>query len=72
MFYLDNMVDCGEPVLCGSTQHLRMEAVRQRQECSHPRAKTGQYENAYESSLARPQLIHKHIPKSSVVLMKAM
>ena len=71
MFWLDGMVDWGEPVLRGSTQHLKMEAVGQRQGWSHHRAKTGEYEDAYELSLERPQLIHKYRPKSTAVLMKA-
>lgn len=40
------MVYCGDPVLRGSTQHLRMEAVGQTQGWSHHRAKTGEYEDA--------------------------
>lgn len=46
MFWLDGMVCCGDSVLRGSTQHLRMEAVGQRQGWSHHRAKTGEYEDA--------------------------
>lgn len=58
----------GKPVLCGSTQHLKMEAVGQR--WSHHREKNGEYEDAYELSLERPQLIHKYRPKSTAVLMQ--
>lgn len=46
MFWLDGMVYCGDSVLRGSTQHLRMEAVGQRQGWGHHRAKTGEYEDA--------------------------
>lgn len=58
MFWLDGMVDCGDLVLYGSTQHLKMGAVGQRKGWSHPKAKPGEYEDAYELSLERSWLIY--------------